>query len=231
MWDKSLRGIRTTAVTGVLSCSLSGCFLHKKVQPQPIILARQTTVALETPPAVASPPLLDAPHNQAKLPPVPVAEAATKPKRVRRKPKQPATLPAAQAPVTAAAGGGAAAGSAPSQPSSAGQGTPVQVASNTPPPTPAPAGAVDTVLGSLTPGGVDQSPQARQETQELLASTDRRLNALPGQTQQTQRAQISQIRNFWKQGVDALKAGDAEGAKTLALKAKLLLDDLEKAAQ
>ena len=87
------------------------------------------------------------------------------------------------------------------------------------------------MIGSLTPGGADQTPRARQDVQELLASTDRRLNALPTQTQQTQRAQISQIRNFWRQGLDAFKAGDAEGARTLALKAKLLLDDMEKTGQ
>jgi ribosomal protein S20 len=39
---------------------------------------------------------------------------------------------------------------------------------------------------------------------------------------------VSKVRNFWKDAQDALKSGDAEGAKTLATKAKLLLDDLEK---
>jgi len=36
------------------------------------------------------------------------------------------------------------------------------------------------------------------------------------------------VRNFRKDAQEALKSGDAEGAKTLATKAKLLLDDLEK---
>ena len=43
-----------------------------------------------------------------------------------------------------------------------------------------------------------------------------------------QKAQVSKVKNFLKDAQDALKSGDAEGAKTLATKAKLLLDDLEK---
>ena len=233
MLARAMRGGTTAAaVTGVLSCALSGCFLHKKVQTQaPVILAQQTTVPLETPDAVKNPPLLDAP-NQAKLPAVPVAEAATKPKRVRRRQKQAATAAVPPQPGANPAAGG----SAPGQPASAGTTSSAQVATNVAPVAPGvttagSAASADTVIGALTPGGADQTPQARQDAQELLASTDRRLNALPAQTQQTQKAQISQIRNFWKQAVDALKAGDAEGAKTLALKAKLLLDDLEKAGQ
>lgn len=219
-----MRGGVTAVLTGVLSCGLSGCFLHKKVQTQqPVILAKQTPVPLETPAVVANPPLLDAP-KQAKLPAVPVAEAATKPKRVRRKPKQTATAAQAGASATAGASG-------PGQQTPAGTAQPVQVAGNAAPTSAVTGGSADTVIGALTPGGADQTPQARQDARELLTSTDRRLNALPAQTQQTQKAQISQIRNFWRQGVDAFKAGDAEGARTLALKAKLLLDDLEKAGQ
>lgn len=225
MLGKGMHGGVAAVYAAVLSCTLSGCVLHKKVQPQPVVLARQTTVALETPPTVANPPLLEAPNNQTKLPAVPVAEAATKPKRVRRRPKQ--TAATGQTPVTPAMAG---TGTGAQVPAGATAPPPVQLASNTPPPSPG-ASTPDTMIGALTPGGVDQSPQVRQDAQELLVSTDRRLNALPVQTQQSQRAQISQIRNFWKQGSDALKAGDAEGAKTLALKAKLLLDDLEKAGQ
>ena len=43
-----------------------------------------------------------------------------------------------------------------------------------------------------------------------------------------EKAQISKIRNFQRQAQEALTSGDLEGAKTLATKAKLLLDDLEK---
>ena len=229
MFGRTMRGAVTTVSTGALLCVLTGCSGHKRVQPQPVILAKQTPVPLETPAAVSNPPLIDAP-KQAKLPAVPVAEAATKPKRIRRRPKQTAAaVPPPPAPALAAQAAGAGTGTtsaagAPAAPA------PVQVAGNVAPAGPAPT-AADTVIGALTPGGADQTPQARQDAQELLVSTDRRLKSLPAQTQQNRKVQISQIRNFWTQASDALRAGDAEGAKTLALKAKLLLDDLEVAGQ
>jgi len=43
-----------------------------------------------------------------------------------------------------------------------------------------------------------------------------------------QRAQVRQVQQFVKQAQQALESGDAQGASTLATKAKLLMDDLEK---
>jgi len=97
-----------------------------------------------------------------------------------------------------------------------------QVASaTTGPPSP------DAAVGALTAGG-ETNPQTKQEAEDLIASIDKRLNALPAQKVEEQKAQVSKVRTFWKDAQDALKSGDAEGAKTLATKAKLLLDDLEK---
>ena len=79
----------------------------------------------------------------------------------------------------------------------------------------------------MTAGG-ETNPQTRQEAEDLIASVEKRLNALPAQKVEEQKAQVSKVRNFWKDAQEALKSGDAEGAKTLATKAKLLLDDLEK---
>jgi len=85
----------------------------------------------------------------------------------------------------------------------------------------------DAAVGALTAGG-ETNPQTKQEAEDLIASIDKRLNALPAQKVEEEKAQVSKVRNFWKDAQDALKSGDAEGAKTLATKAKLLLDDLEK---
>ena len=85
----------------------------------------------------------------------------------------------------------------------------------------------DAAVGALTAGG-ETNPQTKQDAEDLIASIDKRLNALPVQKAEEQKAQVSKVRNFWKDAQDALKSGDAEGAKTLATKAKLLLDDLEK---
>jgi ribosomal protein S20 len=99
---------------------------------------------------------------------------------------------------------------------------PVQIASVAPPLSPE-----ETAIGALTPGG-EMNPQTKQEAADLITSSEKRLNALPTQKAGEEKAQVSKVKNFLKDAQDALKTGDAEGAKTLATKAKLLLDDLEK---
>jgi ribosomal protein S20 len=102
-----------------------------------------------------------------------------------------------------------------------------------PPPVPETAPAVsepspqEAAIGALTAGG-DANPQAKQEAGDLLISIEKRLNGLPAQMTDEQKTQVSKVRNFWRDAQQALKSGDAEGAKTLATKAKLLLDDMEK---
>lgn len=85
----------------------------------------------------------------------------------------------------------------------------------------------DAAIGSLSLGG-DASPQAQREAEELIASIEHRLDSLPSRRLTTDRAQISRIRNFRKKAQEALHSGDVAGAKTLATKARLLLDDLQK---
>jgi ribosomal protein S20 len=97
---------------------------------------------------------------------------------------------------------------------------PVQIAAVLPPPE-------ETAIGALTAGG-EASPQTKQEAADLIASSEKRLNALPAKKAEDEKAQVSKVKNFLKDAQEALKSGDAEGAKTLATKAKLLLDDLEK---
>jgi ribosomal protein S20 len=134
---------------------------------------------------------------QEKLPPPPVASAASKPHRAPRKSTKPTASPA----VT----------------------PPVQVASAEP----AAPSPEETAIGALSSGG-DSNPKAQQDAAELIASIEKRLTALPSQKVEAEKAQISKIKNFQRQAQEALSSGDAEGAKTLATKAKLLLDDLEK---
>ncbi|MEI9979641.1 MAG: hypothetical protein WDN23_11705 [Edaphobacter sp.] len=98
----------------------------------------------------------------------------------------------------------------------------VQVTAVAPVPT-----AEETAIGSLTAGG-EANPQTKQEAADLITSSEKRLSALSPQKAEEEKAQVSKVKNFLKDAQDALKSGDAEGAKTLATKAKLLLDDLEK---
>jgi ribosomal protein S20 len=99
---------------------------------------------------------------------------------------------------------------------------PVQIAAVAPPPSPE-----ETAIGALTAGG-EANPQTKQEAADLITSSEKRLNSLPAQKAEDEKAQVSKVKNFLKDAQEALKTGDAEGAKTLATKAKLLLDDLEK---
>jgi ribosomal protein S20 len=108
------------------------------------------------------------------------------------------------------------------------------VAKAAPAPQPAPTQAVvaepgsqAAAIGALT-AGEEANPQTKQDAADLIVSIEKRLNSLPAQTTDEQKAQISKVRNFWRDAQAALKSGDAEGAMTLATKAKLLLDDLEK---
>jgi hypothetical protein len=82
-------------------------------------------------------------------------------------------------------------------------------------------------IGALSTGG-DATPQSQQQAQDLIASILRRIAALPANIADAQKRQVRQVRNFIDQAQKALSSGDAEGARNLATKAKLLMDDLEK---
>jgi ribosomal protein S20 len=127
-----------------------------------------------------------------KLPPLPVASNAAKPKRERRKPAAKTT----------------------------GLEPPVQIASTEP--------SIEVAaIGALT-SGVEANPKSQQEAADMIAANEKRLNGLSAQMSDEQKAQISKVKNFQRQAQEALNSGDVEGAKTLATKAKLLLDDLLK---
>jgi hypothetical protein len=96
---------------------------------------------------------------------------------------------------------------------------PVQVAS-----APDPAALA---IGALSTGG-DAVPQSQQEARDLIASIFKRIAALSSDIANAQKQQVKQIHNFLDQAQKALNSGDAEGAKNLATKARVLMDDLEK---
>jgi hypothetical protein len=91
------------------------------------------------------------------------------------------------------------------------------------------AGAVleDVPIGELSDGG-DANPQTQQDAAGLIASSESRLNQLSPAIVRQQQPQLRRVRNFLRQAKQALSTGDAGGAKTLATKAKLLIDDLAK---
>jgi ribosomal protein S20 len=190
--EATTRGkMRLVALAGMafaLSFALGGC--HKKTVVPPLPAITQP-VDLATAPPLETEITKVSPVSQS----APVASAAEKPHRERRRstPRTSASTP------------------------------PTEVAAAEAP-SPAPE---ETAIGNLSTGG-DSSPRAQQEASDLIASIEKRLNALTAQKAEAEKTQISKIKNFQRQAQDALTSGDAEGAKTLATKAKLLLDDLEK---
>jgi hypothetical protein len=170
-----------------LMLGLSGCRHQVKVAPLPMILV--PVPLLDVPPP-GNPEMVEVPSI--KLPPAPIAAAAARFPRERKRQVVKAEPPAATPPVV------------------------------TPPPVTEAA-----AIGALT-AGAETNPQAKQDAADLIGSNEKRLGALPAQKAEDEKAQISTVKNFQRQAQDALSSGDAEGAKTLAVKAKLLLDDLEK---
>ncbi|MEO6815425.1 MAG: hypothetical protein ABI177_01885 [Edaphobacter sp.] len=85
----------------------------------------------------------------------------------------------------------------------------------------------EAAIGDLTAGGA-ANPQAQHEAASLIHTIELRVNGLSPQIAKKQRSQVNRVRNFWKQAQEALNSGDVEGATTLATKAKLLLDDLDR---
>jgi hypothetical protein len=75
----------------------------------------------------------------------------------------------------------------------------------------------------------EQASHQRQKTEQLLDATENNLRQLAGRTlNQSQQDTIAQIRNYMAAARSALKDGDPQGARTLAVKARLLSDELAK---
>ena len=91
-------------------------------------------------------------------------------------------------------------------------------------------GGADEPTVQLSPGmSREQASHQRQKTEQLLDATENNLRQLAGRAlNQNQQDTIAQIRNYMAGARSALKDGDPQGARTLALKARLLSDELVK---
>lgn len=136
---------------------------------------------------------VDLPPNATSIPPKPTETAST--------PTQPAPKPAPRR------------RSQPPKPSA-------DVASNTPPPTPAVS-----AIGQLSSGnGADY----RRETEDSIIAIEKGLNALKTPLSDADQKTADHIREFIKEARTALASGDVDGAHNLAAKAKVLLMELTK---
>ncbi|WP_157178277.1 hypothetical protein [Terriglobus roseus] len=81
-------------------------------------------------------------------------------------------------------------------------------------------------LGNLTTGGESTNTALLQETDDLLKTQTRRLAGISTATIALHTQQVEQARLFLKQASDAWTKQDIEGARTLATKAKVILDEV-----
>lgn len=87
--------------------------------------------------------------------------------------------------------------------------------------TPLPPPPLD--LGQLTTG---EAAPLRQQTEDLLHAQERRLSVISPAVAALHSQQVEQARTFLRQAEEAWKKLDVEGARTLATKAKVLLDEV-----
>jgi hypothetical protein len=78
-------------------------------------------------------------------------------------------------------------------------------------------------IGQLSTG---DPPDLRQQTDASIAATEKSLNGINRKLSEQEQKTAERIREFLKQARAALTTGDVDGAHTLALKAKVLLDEL-----
>jgi hypothetical protein len=183
-------------VAALLLLSLSGCIFHHHHKPAP----NQSLApqSLETTQADNSTAPATAPPTPAPAP----AATTTQP---------PTQQPAAQPPATAPPDKTAHHAIHRKRP----EGKPVEMASNATPEVSA--------VGQLSPG--DPS-DLRVQTESSLNSIDQTIKKLNRPLSQQEQKTLAQIREFLKQARSALASGDVDGAHTLALKARVLLDEI-----
>jgi hypothetical protein len=109
----------------------------------------------------------------------------------------------------------------PATPEGAQQPSSTQVASN------AAAPAEASAIGQLSEGDASTSG-ARNETASLIQTTDARLRSINRTLTAQELKTAAQVRKFLQQARDALRNQNVDAAHTLAVKAKLLLDELTK---
>ncbi len=80
-------------------------------------------------------------------------------------------------------------------------------------------------IGQLTPG---DSGDLRYQTEQSIAATDQGLKRITRSLNEQEQRTAGQIREFLKQARAALGTGDVDGAHTLAVKAHVLLGELNK---
>ena len=83
-------------------------------------------------------------------------------------------------------------------------------------------------IGQLSTAGGDAGAADRDTIAKLIDSTQRQLNAMKHPLNSQEQKIAAQIRTFLDHARESLKTNDLDGAQTLAVKAQLLLQELQK---
>jgi hypothetical protein len=83
-------------------------------------------------------------------------------------------------------------------------------------------------IGQLSSGGADASSQGHQDVEHLITDTENGLNGIKRTLNSDEQMTSTQIKTFLTKARQALADNDLDGAKTLANKAKVLLEELTK---
>ena len=197
----------STIAIAALVLLLSGCPFKKKQPPVPQQAQAPTTPA----PQPAPPPEAKPEETQ---PPAPPPEApAEKAETTAEKPK-PKKKPSAKKPATTTGQQAAAATPAPTQTSK----LTIQEG-----PTPNSQGQ------QAASAGLDElSPHSKQTTEQLLQAAQTNLNSINRPLSPEEQAMVAQIKDYMAQSRKATADSDSVRAHNLALKARLLSDELVK---
>ncbi len=196
-----------------LLASLSGCPI--KTQPPPV---PQQGQAPTVQPAPAPPPPTEQPAETQPAPP-PAEPQPEKTETAAEKPKPKKKPSAAKKPAT---------------PSGSTQGQQQTQAAPTPPTQTSKLviqeGSAPNSQGQLAAGVAleDSSSHNKQTTEQLLQSTQVNLNGINRPLSPEEQAMVAQIKEYMKQSREATASSDAVRARNLALKARLLSDELVK---
>jgi hypothetical protein len=222
-------------VSGFLLVPAIGCH-HAQPQSQMPPLQAQAPPAPD--PALHPVPMEVIPlvpakeHAEVTPPPVTtLPPQATKPERHHKPKQQPATT-SGSAPAPAQAAATTAAQAPPPQTASSGTQPPPATTTTATLPHPSNAGSPigQLAIGNLTEGDISGTTQAQaqEDTEKLIQSTEKGLSGLQRSLNAQEQETAKQIKKFLDQAREALAAQDAGGAKTLATKANLLLNELKK---
>ncbi|HYA96407.1 MAG TPA: hypothetical protein VEC95_09065 [Terriglobales bacterium] len=196
----------STIGLAALVLSLSGCPFRKK---QPSVPQQGQAPTLPAP-APTPPPLPPQPAEAQPVPPPEKTEVVLQKPQPKKKPSKKPPETSAQEQQKAQAAGG----SAPTQTSK------LIIQEGNPP----------NSQGQLSAGvGMeDASPRSKQTTEQLLQSAQTNLNSINRPLSPEEQAMVAQIKDYMAQSRKATADSDSVRAHNLALKARLLSDELVK---